>query len=185
MHAQYRALDQWLRRHQAPRQVSPPYRTVFTVLPPHVFEAVQAKLSEQANNYKATRMKSEALLAGRLFDDRGNRMTPSHVRKRGIKYRYYLSSALLQGQPELAGAVSRVPAAEIEGLVVRTVRDHLDQSAEIEDAVLINTHVGQDRGPVGSVGDRAGRRKRYPLQAGAKPQCAEGPVAQDATQATP
>jgi hypothetical protein len=58
-------------------------------------------------------------------------MTPSHVRKRGIKYRYYLSSALLQGQPDRAGAVSRVPAAEIEGLVMRTVRDHLDQSAEI------------------------------------------------------
>jgi DNA invertase Pin-like site-specific DNA recombinase len=96
-----------------------------------LFEAVQVKLSEQANNQKATRMKSEALLAGRLFDDRGNRMTPSHVRKRGIKYRYYLSSALLQGQPDRAGAVSRVPAAEIEGLVMRTVRDHLDQSAEI------------------------------------------------------
>jgi site-specific DNA recombinase len=83
------------------------------------------------------------LLAGRIFDDRGNRMTPSHVRKRGIKYRYYLSSALLQGQPERAGAVSRIPAAEIEGLVVRSVRDHRNQSEEIEDAVLINTHVAR------------------------------------------
>jgi DNA invertase Pin-like site-specific DNA recombinase len=106
-----------------------------------LFEAVQAKLNEQLNNHKTTRMRSEAVLAGRIFDDRGNRMTPSHVRKRGIKYRYYLSSALLQGQPERAGAVSRIPAAEIEGVVVRSVRDHLNQSAEIEDAVLINTHV--------------------------------------------
>jgi hypothetical protein len=79
-----------------------------------LFDAVQAKLTEQANNHKATRMKSAALLAGRIFDDRGNRMTPSHVRKRGIKYRYYLSAALLQGQPERAGRVSRIPAAEIE-----------------------------------------------------------------------
>src|SRR5947199_881363 len=76
-----------------------------------LFDAVQAKLSEQLNNHKTARMKSEALLAGRIFDDRGNRMTPSHVRKRGIKYRYYLSSALLQGQPERAEAVSRIPAA--------------------------------------------------------------------------
>jgi hypothetical protein len=106
-----------------------------------LFDAVQVRLSEQLNNHKTARMKSEALLAGRLFDDRGNRMTPSHVRKRGIKYRYYLSSALLQGQPERAGAVSRIPAAEIEGLVVRSVRDHLNQSEEMEDAVLINTHV--------------------------------------------
>ena len=82
-----------------------------------LFDAVQAKLTEQVNNHKATRMKSEALLAGRIFDDRGNRMTPSHVRKRGIKYRYYLSSALLQGQAERAGSIRRVPAAEIEALV--------------------------------------------------------------------
>src|SRR5207249_3352617 len=106
-----------------------------------LFDAVQAKLSEQLNNHKTARMKSEAMLAGRIFDDRGNRMTPSHVRKRGIKYRYYLSSALLQGQPERAGAVSRIPAAEIEGLVTRSVREHLNQTTEIEDAVLINTHV--------------------------------------------
>jgi DNA invertase Pin-like site-specific DNA recombinase len=108
-----------------------------------LFEAVQAKLNEQLNNHKTTRMRSEAVLAGRIFDDRGNRMTPSHVRKRGIKYRYYLSSALLQGQPERAGAVGRIPAAEIECLVARSVRDHLNQSAEIEDTILINTHVAR------------------------------------------
>src|SRR5205823_555983 len=79
-----------------------------------LFDAVQAKLSEQLNNHKTTRMKSEALLVGRIFDDRGNRMSPSHARKRGIKYRYYLSSALLQNQIEQVGSVRRVPAAEIE-----------------------------------------------------------------------
>ncbi len=41
-----------------------------------LFDAVQAKLTEQVNNHKTTRMKSEALLIGRIFDDRGNRMTP-------------------------------------------------------------------------------------------------------------
>jgi site-specific DNA recombinase len=108
-----------------------------------LFDAAQAKLTEQVTGHKTARMKSEALLAGRIFDDRGNRMTPSHVRKRGIKYRYYLSSALLQGQPERAGGVSRIAATEIERLVARSVRDHLNQSAEIEDAVLINTHVAR------------------------------------------
>jgi DNA invertase Pin-like site-specific DNA recombinase len=108
-----------------------------------LFDAVQAKLSEQLNNHRTERTKSEALLAGRIFDDRGNRMTPSHVRKRGIKYRYYLSSVLLQGQPERAGGVSRIPAAEIESLVVRSIRDHLNQSEEIEDAILIRTHVAR------------------------------------------
>ena len=79
-----------------------------------LFEAVQAKLSEQVNGHKAARMKSEALLIGRIFDDRGNRMSPSHARKGGVKYRYYLSSALLQGMAGGAGSVRRVPAADIE-----------------------------------------------------------------------
>jgi site-specific DNA recombinase len=71
----------------------------------------------------------------------GHKMTPSHVRKRGIKYRYYISSALLQGQAEQAGSVSRIPADEIESLVVKTVRGHLDESTDIADTVLIHNHV--------------------------------------------
>jgi hypothetical protein len=62
-----------------------------------LFDEVQAKLNQQVNNHKQVRAASEALLAGRLFDDRGHRMTPSHARKGTIKYRYYISSALVQG----------------------------------------------------------------------------------------
>jgi site-specific DNA recombinase len=108
-----------------------------------VFEAVQAKLSEQANGHRAARMKSEALLIGRIFDDRGNRMSPSHARKSGVKYRYYLSSALLQGMAGGAGSVCRVPATEIEALVVRSVREHLKPVAPIDDRSLIDTHVAR------------------------------------------
>ena len=67
-------------------------------------------------------------------------MTPSHVRKRGIKYRYYISSALPQGPSQTSQLVSRIPADEIEALVINSVRGHLDASPEIEDAVLIQTH---------------------------------------------
>jgi site-specific DNA recombinase len=108
-----------------------------------LFDAVQAKLSEQVNNHKTTRMKSEALLIGRIFDDRGNRMSPSHARKRGIKYRYYLSSALFQGEAERAGSVRRVPATEIEALVLRSIREHLKPSTPIDDRSLINTHLAR------------------------------------------
>src|SRR5712691_11456222 len=108
-----------------------------------LFEAVQAKLSEQVNGHKAARMKSEALLIGRIFDDRGNRMSPSHARKGGVKYRYYLSSALLQGMAGSAGSVRRVPAADIEVLVVRSVREHLKPAAPIDDRSLIETHVAR------------------------------------------
>jgi len=108
-----------------------------------LFDDVQAKLTDQLNNHTARRMKSEALLMGRIFDDRGNRMGPSHARKRGIKYRYYLSSTLLQGLPERSGTISRVPAAEIEETVVRSVREHLKLSEEMDERNLINAHVAR------------------------------------------
>src|SRR5437879_5088101 len=113
------------------------------IVDPDLFEAVQGKLSEQVNGHKAARMKSEALLIGRIFDDRGNRMSPSHARKGGVKYRYYLSSALLQGMAGSAGSVRRVPAADIEALVARSVREHLKPVAPIDDRSLIDTHVAR------------------------------------------
>jgi site-specific DNA recombinase len=55
------------------------------ILDRDLFKAVQARLGKQLNNHKASRMKSEALLAGRIYDDGGNLMSPSHTRKHGIK----------------------------------------------------------------------------------------------------
>jgi site-specific DNA recombinase len=108
-----------------------------------LFAVVQARLSEQVSNHKISRTKSEALLLGRIFDDRGNRMTPSHARKGGIKYRYYLSSALLQGLAERVGSVRRVPAADIEALVTKAVREHIELTASIDDRSLIADHVAR------------------------------------------
>jgi site-specific DNA recombinase len=108
-----------------------------------LFEAVQTKLTEQANNHKSVRSTTEALLTGRIFDDRGNRMTPSHARKGGMKYRYYLSSALLHGAANRAGSVSRIPAAEIEAVVIKTLREHLHPLPPIDDRGLINDFVAR------------------------------------------
>src|SRR5262249_7768473 len=108
-----------------------------------LFEAVQAKLNDQVNNHKAKWTKSEGLLIGRLFDDRGNRMSPSHARKGDVKYRYYLSSALLQGTAAHAGSVRRVPATAIETLVIQSVRHHLKPSQPIDDRNLVYTHVAR------------------------------------------
>jgi site-specific DNA recombinase len=111
------------------------------ILDRDLFDAVQAKLNEQRNNHTAARTKSGSLLIGRIYDDRGNRMSPSHVRKEGIKYRYYLSSPLLHGQPERAGSVRRVPGAEVEALVASAVRGHLRDSTGSDDRDLIRNYV--------------------------------------------
>src|SRR5262249_59937002 len=73
-----------------------------------------------------------AILSGRLFDNRGNRMSPTHANKGGARYRYYVSQAVLQNKPPPSGLVSRVPAAEIEALVVAALRGHLSASSARE-----------------------------------------------------
>jgi site-specific DNA recombinase len=113
------------------------------ILDRDLFEAVQAKLDQQTNNHKTARTNSEALLTGRIFDDAGNRMSPSHVRKGGIKYRYYLSSALLNGRVDQAGSVTRVRAAELEAVVISAVREHVQLPAAMNDRSMIETHVAR------------------------------------------
>ena len=111
------------------------------ILDHDLFDAVQAKLNDQRNNHRAARAKSESLLIGRIYDDRGNRMSPSHARKQGIRYRYYVSSPLLQGHTGDAGSVGRVPAADVEALVRQAVREHLKGLTPAEDQDLIRAHV--------------------------------------------
>ena len=90
-----------------------------------LFEAVQTKLDQQRTNYARVRQQSQSLLFGRIFDDRGNRMTPTYAVKKGIRYRYYISAPLLQGQSDKAAKLNRVPATEIEQLILNAVPKHL------------------------------------------------------------
>ncbi|MGA7330965.1 MAG: recombinase family protein, partial [Pseudolabrys sp.] len=64
-------------------------------------------------------------LRGLLFDDAGHRMIPTHATKNGVRYRYYVSQPYRRGiaKPP-AGAIIRVSAAEIEGVVIRAVAEH-------------------------------------------------------------
>ena len=52
-------------------------------------------------------------------------MSPTHANKGGARCRYCVSQAVLQKQSQPPGLVSRVPAAEIEALVVAALRSHL------------------------------------------------------------
>jgi site-specific DNA recombinase len=52
--------------------------------------------------------------------------TPTHTTKLGVRYRYYICHALLQKRRDRAGDITRLPAPEIEALVVNAVRQHLE-----------------------------------------------------------
>jgi site-specific DNA recombinase len=98
------------------------------ILDSALFEAVQAKLAAQARARRCRLRGLPAILSGRLFDHRGNRMSATHTNKGGARYRYYISQAALQKKPLPPGVVSRVPAAETEALVVTALRKQLDAS---------------------------------------------------------
>lgn len=87
-----------------------------------LWETVQFKLTEQAQTFRNRRTSSDAILIGRLFDDRGNAMSPSYSQKGSIRYRYYTSQALLQGRKDEAGSQPRVPAPELEQVVLDYLR---------------------------------------------------------------
>src|SRR5256884_593528 len=87
-----------------------------------------------------------ALLTGRLFDEYGNRMSPTHANKGGARYRYYVSRAVLQKKPQVPVSLGRVPAAELEALVLAALRHHLNASGAGEqlpgnDRDLIERHL--------------------------------------------
>ena len=101
-----------------------------------LFEAVQVKLAGQRNANEGRKGKSDALLTGRLVDSRGNAMTPSHTLKKGVRYRYYVSVAIVQGRKAEAGAVARVPAPDIEQAIIAALRDRIEV-ASCDDAVAL------------------------------------------------
>ena len=48
-------------------------------------------------------------------------MTPSYAVKDGVRYRYYISSATKDGHQDVAGKIARVPAADVERVVIDTL----------------------------------------------------------------
>ena len=67
------------------------------------------------------RAQTPALLKGLLFGPDGRAMSPTHTRRRGRQYRYYVGQRVLkEGADDCP--VARLPAAQIEGMVVAQLR---------------------------------------------------------------
>jgi hypothetical protein len=92
------------------------------IVDPETWDRVRCRLAEQTQRRKPPNQDAHSFLAGKLYDDRGHRMGPSHAAKDGRRWRYYVSRALLKGRKQDAGSVTRVPAAEIEKRVMEAVR---------------------------------------------------------------
>lgn len=99
-----------------------------TIIDPDTFERVGKLLNDNRVNHKhAVHAEHPSLLAGIIWDSHGRRMIPSHANKTGVRYRYYVSR---QDKERLELPSWRVPAGQIENLVVHQVRQQSDAAWE-------------------------------------------------------
>jgi site-specific DNA recombinase len=77
-----------------------------------------------------TRAQTPALLKGLIFGPNGVPMTPTHSRKNGKLYRYYIATSALRSGVLDANPIRRIPASEIEAAVVGQIK-RMVQSPEI------------------------------------------------------
>lgn len=97
-----------------------------------IFEKAQKILSaNRIKNSVSSDKKNPSLLAGKLFDDKKNYMSPIHSNTRNRKYRYYVSQAILQHRRNEAGTISKIPAGEIEKVITQEIKDFVSNPNNI------------------------------------------------------
>src|SRR6266478_8133482 len=109
-----------------------------------LWDKVQARLA--ANNQarrNGSSAKCPSLLSALIYDELGNRFTPSHAVKNGKRYRYYVSQAAIHHRTGAKGP-SRIPAHDIEDLVCRRLRTLLGAPNELLKLVTSLTEEGMD-----------------------------------------
>lgn len=104
-----------------------------------LFDRVQATMSSNAIERKKRSLSSPALLAGLVFDDRGNNMRSTYTAKKGARYQFYVSVTTLQGRRQNSGSVSRVSAPDVEKAVLSAIRS--GETAACDDTALIAEYV--------------------------------------------
>jgi hypothetical protein len=112
------------------------------IVPQDLWDRVQAKLQVGSARKRGApttsdgdaRSDTSSPLVGKIRDEIGDRLTPSHTARHGRRLRYYVSYRLLTGKtgtdpasPDSTGW--RLPAQAFEQAVASVIADHLDAAA--------------------------------------------------------
>ena len=101
-----------------------------------LWDKVQAVLAEnRVDRATGVDAKYPSLLAGLVFDDSGERLTPTHAVKKGTRYRYYVSKSLITGTAKDHSQGRRIPAGNLEGLVIGRLRAFLADEGALLSAI--------------------------------------------------
>jgi DNA invertase Pin-like site-specific DNA recombinase len=97
-----------------------------------LWDRVQRQLKDNIQGERRRpRATSKSLLLGLLYDEAGNLFTPSHATKKGRRYRYYVSTSLSKGTTKDSTRPVRLPAEEIEELVLSQLSAFLQSTPRV------------------------------------------------------
>jgi site-specific DNA recombinase len=106
------------------------------IIDAELWQIVQDKLAANRQERSlAVGAEAPSLLAGLIVDADGNPMTSTHATKKAKHYRYYVSASLLVGNYAQAQKGMRVPAGDIEGLVLDRLRAFFSSRTAVCDAL--------------------------------------------------
>ena len=96
-----------------------------------------AKLLREHSTGSGARSSStkSCVLIGKLFDESGEGLTPSHAVKGDRRYRYYVSRSLMKGPAARVDGGWRLPAAEIERSIAAAAQSILDDQQTVISAI--------------------------------------------------
>ncbi|MFC6637026.1 recombinase family protein [Sulfitobacter sp. JBTF-M27] len=107
------------------------------IIDPDRWDRIQEALQNGATKGRARRAtQQQSLLCGKLFDETGDRLTPSHSKtKAGARLRYYVSHRLIKNSGEANKDGWRLPAQELETKVAHLLQQHLNNPMFISNVV--------------------------------------------------
>jgi site-specific DNA recombinase len=110
-----------------------------------LWEEVQAVLAANRVERTMARGPHPSLLTGMVFDEGGERLTPTHAVKKGARYRYYVSTSLVAGTGKNRSSSRRIPAGNLEGLVINRLRSFLTDPGAILNSIDSDSHSGPEQ----------------------------------------
>jgi len=106
------------------------------IIDEELWSRVQRHLEDnRVERGKGAEDKEQSLLAEILLDANSNPMTPVRTAKKGTRYRYYVSRNLITGTVAENSNGQRLPAADLEALVINRMRSLFADPVEILNAV--------------------------------------------------
>jgi hypothetical protein len=100
-------------------------------------QLIESSARQRGRSHLATEGSNGSPLAGKLFDETGDRLTPTHANRKGRRYRYYVSNRMIVGEAKTKTTSSnsggwRLQAKALEDQIMQATLAHLRYQLPID-----------------------------------------------------